>query len=114
MCRTRYNAKTIDKVLAYTDNYELIKGQYPESLRNLEANIYGSAATNLLKLKVLNLEEQYKNDMQYYKELLAKYKPIISKGKLFVNIFYYLYKMPCLLNAVCKIFNKQIQKAIGA
>ena len=52
--------------------------------------------------------------MLYYKELLAKYKPIISKEKLFVSIFYYLYKMPFLLNIICKMFNKQIQKAIGA
>ena len=114
MCRTTYSTKTIDKVLAYTDNYDMVKEKYPQSLINLEAAIYGAAATNFLKLKVLKLENSYKDDLIYYKEILSKYKPIINLDKVFVSIFYYLYKVPFLLNLICVIFNKQIQKAIGA
>lgn len=114
MCRTTYNSKTIHKVWAYTDNLELISNKYPVLLKNLEANIYGAAATNYLKLKVLGKECEYAEDYEYYKKLLKAYKPIICRERLFVSIFYYLYKVPFVLNLVCKVFNKQIQKAIGA
>ena len=114
MCRTTYNAHTIDKVLAYTDNIDLIKEKYPESLKLLEHNIYGSAATNYLKLKVLHKEKEFVNDMIFYKKLLKEYKPVISSKRLFVSIFYYLYKAPFIIDIICNLFNKQIQKAIGA
>lgn len=114
MCRTSYNAKTIDKVLAYTDNIPLIKEKYPESLKLLEHNIYGSAATNYLKLKVLHKENEYKEDMIFYQKLLKEYKPIITTKRLFVSMFYYLYKIPFTINIICWLFNKKIQKAIGA
>lgn len=114
MCRTTYNAHTIDKVLAYTDNLDLIKEKYPESLKLLEHNIYGSAATNYLKLKVLHKEKEYSNDMSFYKKLLKEYKPVISSKRLFVSIFYYLYKVPFVIDIICNIFNKQVQKAIRA
>lgn len=114
MCRTSYNAKTIDKVLAYTDNIPLIKEKYPESLKLLEHNIYGSAATNYLKLKVLHKENEYKEDMIFYQKLLKEYKPIITTKRLFVSMFYYLYKIPFTIDIICWLFNKKIQKAIGA
>lgn len=114
MCRTTYNGHTIDKVLAYTDNLDLIKEKYPESLKLLEHNIYGSAATNYLKLKVLHKEKEYADDMIFYKKLLKEYKPVISRKRLFVSIFYYLYKVPFIIDIICNLFNKQIQKAIGA
>ena len=114
MCRSNYNSKSIDKVLAYIDNYQLIANKYPEALKLLEHNIYGSAATNLLRLKVLKLEDEYMSDYKFYLELLKKYKPIISKDRLFVSMFYYLNKIPGMIDLLCILFNKTIAKAVGA
>lgn len=114
MCRAKYDQKSIDKVLAYTDNWQMIKDKYPESLKLLEHNIYGAAATNYLILKVTKEENKYLDDFKFYKKLMKEYKPIFSTKRLFVIIFYFLDQIPFMTDILCVAFNKTIAKATGA
>lgn len=114
MSKSKYNLNSKDKVLAYLDNYDLIKSKYPEALPLLEHNIYASAAANKLKLEVLNLKTKHRNDYVFYEMLLKKYKPIISKKRLFISIYYFLSKIPFLYSLTIMVFKNFIKKKIEA
>lgn len=113
MCRGEYSTKSKDKVLAYTDNIDLVRSKYPNVLKYLYHNIYASAATNYLAIKVCHYENKYEDDFNFYKTILKGYKPIFRKDKLFVDVFYILYKIPVLIDIVCVVFNNKIRKVIG-
>lgn len=113
MCREKYNDTSVDKVLAYLDNYEMVKEKYPASLKYLEHNIYASAAEKLILLKLNKYEEKYADDYKLYSSILRKYHPVISWDKKGVDLFYVVNCIPGMLDLLLKVFRKSIAKNIG-
>ena len=113
MCREKYNNTSVDKVLAYMDNYEMVKNKYPESLKYLEHNIYAAAAEKFILIKLNKYEEKYADDYKLYKSLVKKYRPVISWDKKGIDLFYIANIVPGMLDLLLKLFGKTIAKSIG-
>ncbi|MEA4821207.1 MAG: glycosyltransferase [Erysipelotrichales bacterium] len=113
MCRTQYNEHSIDNLLAYIDNYELIETKYPDTLKDIQSCIFSTAATNFIKLKVLGLTEIYSEHFQIYKECMKKYKPIKRGDKIFLNIFYIVSKNELVLNISIFLLKSNIKKMLN-
>lgn len=108
-----YNKKSKDQVLAYFDNLEFIKCNYPNSVKMLEHNIYSVATANFMKLVLLNKENEYIEDYNFYCECMKKFKPVFTKKRVFIYIFYILNKFSNKLSIfLVKLMRKRISSIL--
>lgn len=108
-----YNKKSKDQVLAYLDNLEFITCNYPNSVRMLEHNIYSAATANFMKLVLLNKEKAYEEDYNFYCECMKNFKPVFTKKRAFIYIFYILNKFSNKLSIfLVKLMRKRISNIL--
>lgn len=81
-----YRDYSVQQVLAYADNLELVKTRFPESLKWMEHNILSVSMSNYMKLVIEHKVDQYPEDVEYYKSNFRKYKPVVNgeKSKFFL------------------------------
>lgn len=107
MTRTPYNNHTIDKVLAYYDNIDLVKTFYTDSLDGLVARMYSAIITNQLKIELLKIEEEYANELAFYDKILAEYPVQFANLTTFAKSYYILSKNRIMKGIVLKLFRKK-------
>ncbi|MEF9892038.1 MAG: glycosyltransferase family 2 protein [Anaerorhabdus sp.] len=110
MTRTTYNSHTIDKVLAYYDNIELISSKYPSAFEDLIAKMYSAIITNELKLEILNLKDDYGMELRFYDDIIRKYPVNFLKLTIFAKIYYIISKNSIFKVIMLKLFRKKIIK----
>ncbi|MEG0408884.1 MAG: glycosyltransferase family 2 protein [Bacilli bacterium] len=108
--KSLYSSKNKAQVLAYELNKNFIINNYPYLLKNLEHNVVASALFNLLRIYLNDIEKYFSDDIKYYNTFLEKYRPIISKDYVLVDLLYYAYKLSKKLTIlIMKIFKKQLK-----
>lgn len=110
MTRTAYNEHTVDKVLAYTDNIDLIQSKYPDAFDGLVAKMYSAIITNQLKIELLEIESKFAEECAFYEDLLRKYPVQFNQLTPFAKIYYIISKHRIMKGIVLKLFRKQAIK----
>ncbi|MEG0408869.1 MAG: hypothetical protein RR623_08355, partial [Bacilli bacterium] len=113
MTRTKYNKHSVDKVLAYYDNLDLIEGRYSNCLELLKNRLLSSIITNLVKIKLLSLDKVYYEEIIFYNQIEKEYYPKLSLSncKLYLFNYFFLNRNIDLLKI--KIFKDFISRIIN-
>ncbi len=98
-----YTKDSVEQVMMYTEQYDLIQEKFPESLRLLEHYIVSVSMSSYMKLVIEKKEAQYPKDIDVYYENLRKYKPIFAWNTAKMGLYaeWLLFKIsPSLLHSV--------------
>ncbi|MEG1462628.1 MAG: glycosyltransferase [Anaerorhabdus sp.] len=95
ICRSQYNVHSIEQLLSFEENYDLIKGKYYKSLKKLENKIYILSALWYIRIIQENKVSQFPDDFKHYQENLKHFKPIFSFSNMNALSFYFA-------NSICE------------
>lgn len=88
ICRSQYNMHSIEQLLSFEENYELVKTKYSATLKKLESKMYILSALWFIRIIQEKQVDQFPDDFKHYQNNLKRYKPIFAFANRNAVCFY--------------------------